>query len=56
MREALALGEFELHYQPFVSVESGRTCGYEALLRGGITPSAAWSCPASSFRSRRKPA
>ena len=33
MREALALGEFELHYQPFVSVESGRTCGYEALLR-----------------------
>ncbi|MFB6459357.1 EAL domain-containing protein [Bradyrhizobium tunisiense] len=33
MRKALARGEFELHYQPFVSVESGRICGYEALLR-----------------------
>ncbi|MCK1677912.1 EAL domain-containing protein [Bradyrhizobium sp. 147] len=33
MRRALARGEFELHYQPFVSVETGQTCGYEALLR-----------------------
>lgn len=33
MRKALAQGEFELHYQPFVDVESGQTCGFEALLR-----------------------
>ena len=33
MRRALARGEFELHYQPLVKVESGQTCGYEALLR-----------------------
>ncbi|WP_028133414.1 bifunctional diguanylate cyclase/phosphodiesterase [Bradyrhizobium japonicum] len=33
LRKALARGEFELQYQPFVSVESGRICGYEALLR-----------------------
>lgn len=33
MRKALAQGEFELHYQPFVDVESGQACGFEALLR-----------------------
>lgn len=33
MRKALAQGEFELHYQPFVDVESGQTRGFEALLR-----------------------
>ncbi|SFJ49054.1 bifunctional diguanylate cyclase/phosphodiesterase [Bradyrhizobium sp. cf659] len=33
MRKALARCEFELHYQLLVSVESGRTCGFEALLR-----------------------
>ncbi|MCC8953785.1 EAL domain-containing protein [Bradyrhizobium sp. Pear77] len=33
MRSALADGEFELHYQPFINVASGETCGFEALLR-----------------------
>ncbi|WP_420967820.1 bifunctional diguanylate cyclase/phosphodiesterase [Bradyrhizobium sp. B120] len=33
MRSALANGEFELHYQPFINVASGETCGFEALLR-----------------------
>lgn len=33
MRSALADGEFELHYQPFINVASGQTCGFEALLR-----------------------
>ncbi|MCA6123373.1 EAL domain-containing protein [Bradyrhizobium sp. WSM 1704] len=33
MRSALANGEFELHYQPFINVESGETSGFEALLR-----------------------
>ncbi|MCC8939873.1 bifunctional diguanylate cyclase/phosphodiesterase [Bradyrhizobium ivorense] len=33
MRSALAHGEFELHYQPFIHVVSGETCGFEALLR-----------------------
>ncbi|WP_044586453.1 EAL domain-containing protein [Bradyrhizobium sp. LTSPM299] len=33
MRSALVNGEFELHYQPFIDVASGETCGFEALLR-----------------------
>lgn len=33
MRKALARGEFELHYQPFVDLKSGETRGFEALLR-----------------------
>jgi diguanylate cyclase (GGDEF)-like protein len=33
MRTALVNGEFELHYQPFVNVESGEISGCEALLR-----------------------
>jgi diguanylate cyclase (GGDEF)-like protein/PAS domain S-box-containing protein len=33
VRNALARGEFEVHYQPIVDVRSERTCGYEALLR-----------------------
>ncbi|MGY3584505.1 diguanylate cyclase (GGDEF)-like protein [Bradyrhizobium sp. USDA 4341] len=33
MRGALANGEFELHYQPFINVASGETSGFEALLR-----------------------
>ncbi|SED62046.1 bifunctional diguanylate cyclase/phosphodiesterase [Bradyrhizobium erythrophlei] len=33
MRGALAKGEFELHYQPFINVASGETSGFEALLR-----------------------
>ncbi|MGB3502321.1 MAG: EAL domain-containing protein [Mesorhizobium sp.] len=33
LRRALVAGEFTLHYQPFVSVETGRITGFEALLR-----------------------
>lgn len=33
MRNALVNGEFELHYQPFVDVKSGKIRGCEALLR-----------------------
>jgi predicted signal transduction protein with EAL and GGDEF domain len=33
VRNALARGEFEVHYQPIIDVRSERTCGYEALLR-----------------------
>jgi predicted signal transduction protein with EAL and GGDEF domain len=33
MREALANGDFELHYQPIVSTQSGKVTGCEALLR-----------------------
>ena len=33
VRNALARGEFEVHYQPFVSVTNERICGMEALLR-----------------------
>ncbi|WP_315838307.1 bifunctional diguanylate cyclase/phosphodiesterase [Bradyrhizobium prioriisuperbiae] len=33
LRNALASSEFELHYQPFLELESGRISGVEALLR-----------------------
>lgn len=33
LREALEAGSFELHYQPKITVCSGRLCGVEALLR-----------------------
>jgi diguanylate cyclase (GGDEF)-like protein len=33
MHDALVRGEFELHYQPFVSAESDDISGFEALLR-----------------------
>jgi diguanylate cyclase (GGDEF)-like protein len=33
LRKALANGEFDLHYQPLVTIEHGRVCGFEALLR-----------------------
>ena len=33
MRDALAGRQFELHYQPFVSAATGKTEGFEALLR-----------------------
>ncbi len=33
VRNALARGEFEVHYQPIVDIRSERACGFEALLR-----------------------
>lgn len=33
LRKALELGEFELHYQPLVNLESNIVTGFEALLR-----------------------
>lgn len=33
LREALANGEFALHYQPLVNLERNEVCGFEALLR-----------------------
>ena len=33
MRHALAAGEFELHYQPQIALETGRLIGVEALIR-----------------------
>jgi diguanylate cyclase (GGDEF)-like protein/PAS domain S-box-containing protein len=33
LRKALALGEFEVFYQPFINLERNEVCGFEALLR-----------------------
>ncbi len=33
LRRALAAGEFELHYQPFINLDSNDICGFEAFLR-----------------------
>ena len=33
LRDALANGEFELHYQPFINTRTRETSGFEALLR-----------------------
>ena len=33
LRQALAAGEFELHYQPLVNLDDRRITGFEALLR-----------------------
>jgi diguanylate cyclase (GGDEF)-like protein len=33
LRQAVAAGELELFYQPFIDVQSDRICGFEALLR-----------------------
>lgn len=45
LKEALAVGGFDLHYQPIVDIKSGKVTGYEALLRwchpvrGNVPPS-----------------
>jgi diguanylate cyclase (GGDEF)-like protein len=33
LRRALTLGEFEVYYQPFITLKTGRISGFEALLR-----------------------
>ena len=33
LREALVRGQFELHYQPIIGLETGRLDGFEALVR-----------------------
>lgn len=33
LRKAMANGEFEVHYQPLVQLQSGKVAGFEALLR-----------------------
>jgi diguanylate cyclase (GGDEF)-like protein len=33
LRKAITNGEFVLHYQPLVNLQSGATCGFEALVR-----------------------
>ena len=44
LRDALEQGQFHLHYQPRVSMQDGRLCGVEALLRwnspqlGAVSP------------------
>ena len=53
LRKALAAGEFELYYQPLLTLETGVISGFEVLLR--------WHHPlrgmvASTFRSPRRPA
>ena len=55
LREALAHGEFELHYQPMVNLERNEISGFEALLRWHH-PTAAWSRRPSSSRWPRRPA
>ncbi len=48
LRRAVDRGEFALHYQPIVAVDSGRMTGFEALLRwqrGGVCVSPAEFIP-----------
>ena len=33
LRRALTLGEFEIYYQPFITLKTGKISGFEALLR-----------------------
>jgi diguanylate cyclase (GGDEF)-like protein len=45
LRKALPNGEFEIHYQPLVSLETNRVSGFEALLRWNH-PERGWVSPA----------
>ena len=54
LRMALEQGEFELHYQPILNLETDTICGCEALLRWNH-PTRGQIPPPSSFRWRRTP-
>ena len=55
LRKALAAGEFELYYQPLITLETGIISGFEALLRWHH-PLRGWWLRRSSFRSPRRSA
>lgn len=55
LREALAYGRFELHYQPLVDLDKNRIKGVEALVRW-LHPERGSLAPASSFRWPKRPA
>ena len=55
LRQALASGEFVLHYQPQLELATGRFTRVEALVRWNH-PERGLVCPASSSRWPRPPA
>ena len=55
IRQAIADGAFELHYQPSLHLGSNEIAGCEALLRWNH-PARGMISPPSSFRSRKRPA
>ncbi len=46
LREALARGELQLHYQPVITTNDGKIAGFEALLRWNH-PERGWIAPAT---------
>ncbi len=55
MRKALANGEYEVFYQPLISLEHKRVAGFEALLRWNHPERGLFRLP-TSFRLRKRPA